>query len=85
MDKKSQTKIVLERTIAGEEFSALKSKRHNSEVFSNFTTMPKGPRAEDVFKSSATPQPAEKPGPVVVTKRSRRIFTKPSLPKPNEP
>lgn len=85
MDKKTQGKIALERTIAGSDFDGLKSKSDAAEVFSRFVRAPQNPRAEDVFKNTCGPQSLEKPKPVVVTKRPKGIFVKPRGMKPNEP
>ena len=85
MDKKTQGKIALERTIAGSDFNGLKTKRDASKVFSNFAIAPQSPRAEDVFQSKHEPQALQRAKPVVITKRPKGVFIKPRGMKSNEP
>lgn len=85
MDKEPQTKLVLDRTIAGQDYSDLSKRAQNGAVFSNFERAARALRAEDVFKAPDTQVPSERQKPVVVERRPKRIFTRPVASKPNEP
>ncbi len=76
MDKESQTKIVLQRTIAGQDFSDLSRQANTTRVFARLPDGRERIRVEDVFKdSSVEPVQKEQPRRAFVVEVRRKLPT----------